>query len=875
MLVSLRIAYDRMKTFGGQPDEAASDKASDKSAQPVISRVSARQQDMSTLVTARQATGKRMMGTGSYPQADDAALGARLRAGDAAAFTILYERYAPTIYDFVRRTVREPAAAEDVTQIVFTRAWERAASLRDPAKVRSWLFSLAHNAAIDRVREERPTADITEQTQLAYFAATPLREVEAQEAGALVWAAAASLEPRQYAVLDLAVRRDLSSAEIAGVLGVKDRHAAVLVTRAKDALANAVRFLLVARRRDHCPGLSALVPSGVRTLTPEQRTSVDHHMRRCPACQAMALRLVAPAELFGALLPVTLPAALDGGTSSAGAVGAGVGWTAQHPAAFGQAAAHPGALHAGAATSPSPVSGMTGHAGASIHGSLIHRIGHQILQHKIMLGASTVVVGAVAAGTLYVVPALVYSPENAAVAYIDAFDRGDALTAWSDMTVAGAEPPVSSRSSGPASPTQTSAPASAPEVLLSEESLRAMLSQPANRHARRGVHVVASQWRDGAHTVKDVTVAYDEDNQSHQQTLLLVENSSSHNLGIYPAWKVSITPESVAITVPQGGGMLAVDGLDTGAAGGSLTSEAPQVVNVLVLSNGVHTVTMAPNGLFAADTEAVGAGQTEVTMRLRLDPARAQQAITSAAATVSGCAQTGVSTPDGCPQSGWIITGGGALQGQKGDWALVGDPTTDASASLVMPIDPSRPAVTVIGRYQMLFSYLAASGDERYFSGGTYKATLDWTGQGFDLSSIYSVPASSAVPFSRQAAATDAAVLQAVTDGFTACAARAAQTDEGGALASCPTLIGEPYTPPQNVVWNLNGSQGDGAHVLFEPADGSFYVTGRMNLQVSWTVPPQFADPFNGPQTKTVTSGYAATVIWDGTKLAVVAIRNT
>src|SRR5207237_4418543 len=123
--------------------------------------------------------------------------------------------------------------------------------------------------------------------------------------------AAASLEPRQYAVLDLAVRRELATGEIAEVLGVPPGHAAVLVSRAKEALGNAVRYLLVARRRDHCARLAELVPAGITSLTPEQRGSVDRHMRRCPECQGLARTLTAPAELFGGLLPLPVPSSLQ------------------------------------------------------------------------------------------------------------------------------------------------------------------------------------------------------------------------------------------------------------------------------------------------------------------------------------------------------------------------------------------------------------------------------------------------------------------------------------------------------------------------------------------------------------------------------------
>jgi RNA polymerase sigma factor (sigma-70 family) len=250
------------------------------------------------------------MAAGGLETASDLELGLAFRDGDQAALAALYDRHLRGVYDFVARVVRDPAAAEDITQMTFIRAWEGRHRLRDPVRFKAWLFTIAHNLALNHVTRGRKAESIDDQPELATPAAGPEAEVEAKDAAQLVWAAAASLEPRQYAVLDLSLRRDLATPEIAEVLGVSSSHAAVLLNRAREALGNAVRYLLVARRRDHCARLAALVPAGLESLTPEQRTTVDRHMRRCPDCQGLAHRLTHPAELFGGLLPLPVPSSL-------------------------------------------------------------------------------------------------------------------------------------------------------------------------------------------------------------------------------------------------------------------------------------------------------------------------------------------------------------------------------------------------------------------------------------------------------------------------------------------------------------------------------------------------------------------------------------
>src|SRR3979411_1115602 len=222
---------------------------------------------------------------GGLDMSSDIELARALREGDEAALAAIYDRYMPGIYDFLARFLRDRSAAEDLAQMTFIRAWEKRDSLRDPARVKSWLYTIAHNLATNHVTRNRPRQPIYEELDLTSAAPGPEDQTAAKAVAELVWAAAASLEPRQYAVLDLTVRRELATGEIAQVLGIPAGHAAVLVSRAKEALGNPVRSLLVAQRRDHCQRLAELVPAGVTSLTPEQRGSVDRHMRRCPECQ--------------------------------------------------------------------------------------------------------------------------------------------------------------------------------------------------------------------------------------------------------------------------------------------------------------------------------------------------------------------------------------------------------------------------------------------------------------------------------------------------------------------------------------------------------------------------------------------------------------
>jgi RNA polymerase sigma-70 factor (ECF subfamily) len=85
-----------------------------------------------------------------------------LLAGDEDAIRAVYARFARPVYSMGLRILGSNEAAEELTQDVFLTAWRKAARF-DPARGRlsTWLLTIAHNLAIDRLRREtgvrRPT----------------------------------------------------------------------------------------------------------------------------------------------------------------------------------------------------------------------------------------------------------------------------------------------------------------------------------------------------------------------------------------------------------------------------------------------------------------------------------------------------------------------------------------------------------------------------------------------------------------------------------------------------------------------------------------------------------------------------------------------
>jgi RNA polymerase sigma-70 factor (ECF subfamily) len=93
-----------------------------------------------------------------HPTADD--LLQRVARGDAAAFELLYDQVANMVFGVVRRVLRDPAQSEEVSQEVLLEVWRTATRFdRGRGSAATWILTMAHRRAIDRVRAAQAAHD--------------------------------------------------------------------------------------------------------------------------------------------------------------------------------------------------------------------------------------------------------------------------------------------------------------------------------------------------------------------------------------------------------------------------------------------------------------------------------------------------------------------------------------------------------------------------------------------------------------------------------------------------------------------------------------------------------------------------------------------
>lgn len=249
----------------------------------------------------------------------DRQLAERLAEGSNEALGEIFTRYGDRLHDYCHSVVRSPHDAADAVQETFLLAAERVGQLRDPAKLRPWLYAIARNECLRHVRNQPVPVDdfsgLVDDIDLGASA-------EQEELSSLIADAAAGLDPRDRAVLDLQLRHNLEGGELADALGVKLSHSYVLVGRVRERVERSLTALLVARRgRRECDELEAVLGNWDGTLSPRLRKRLARHIDECEICERTRAMAASPLALLASLPVIPAPQELharfaDSGSTS-------------------------------------------------------------------------------------------------------------------------------------------------------------------------------------------------------------------------------------------------------------------------------------------------------------------------------------------------------------------------------------------------------------------------------------------------------------------------------------------------------------------------------------------------------------------------------
>lgn len=168
-----------------------------------------------------------------------------LRRRDADAFQALVETYSPRIYNLALKMLGDPSLAEDILQETFINAYRAIDRFEGRSHVSTWLYRIAHNAVLMRLRKEKniPPLDSLEDdvdtealSVVGRGDETPERHLLEAELAQKMDEALNNLSQALREVFILRDIEGLSTAETAEVLGLSETAVKSRLHRARMSL---------------------------------------------------------------------------------------------------------------------------------------------------------------------------------------------------------------------------------------------------------------------------------------------------------------------------------------------------------------------------------------------------------------------------------------------------------------------------------------------------------------------------------------------------------------------------------------------------------------------------------------------------------------
>lgn len=161
----------------------------------------------------------------------------RVAAGDQRAFARLFDMISPRVFGLILRVLVDRAQSEEVLQEVFLEVWQSASRFTpNRGQGRSWILTIAHRRAVDRVRSSQASTDRDVRVgfrDLDVAHDGVAEHVELRMEGERVTAALSSLPDAQREALTLAYYGGYSQSEIAAMVGAP---LGTIKTRMRDGL---------------------------------------------------------------------------------------------------------------------------------------------------------------------------------------------------------------------------------------------------------------------------------------------------------------------------------------------------------------------------------------------------------------------------------------------------------------------------------------------------------------------------------------------------------------------------------------------------------------------------------------------------------------
>jgi RNA polymerase sigma-70 factor (ECF subfamily) len=157
----------------------------------------------------------------------------RVAGGDQEAFKLLYDQINESLFFFIYRLVKDKELSEDVHVEVFTEVWRSAKKYKGNSKVKTWIFGIAKNLAMNALRKQKKHLNIDDFEHPSNDEAIDREQVTRK---AMIKGALLKISMKHREILDLVFFHEMNYQEVSEVLNVPVNTVKTRVFYAKQAL---------------------------------------------------------------------------------------------------------------------------------------------------------------------------------------------------------------------------------------------------------------------------------------------------------------------------------------------------------------------------------------------------------------------------------------------------------------------------------------------------------------------------------------------------------------------------------------------------------------------------------------------------------------
>ena len=175
-------------------------------------------------------------------------------SGNVNAFAFLVERYQRMVYTLVIRILKNNEEAEEISQDVFVKVYQKLESFKGDSKFSTWLYRIAYFASLDELKKKKRTASVDDIEQIPNselgMVKDALSYIHDKQRKEIISDAIKKLKEDEQVILALYYFEDQSLKEISKVVNLTIDNVKVKLFRSRKRLFSLLKHVIEPRTAD-------------------------------------------------------------------------------------------------------------------------------------------------------------------------------------------------------------------------------------------------------------------------------------------------------------------------------------------------------------------------------------------------------------------------------------------------------------------------------------------------------------------------------------------------------------------------------------------------------------------------------------------------